>query len=309
MGIDLDGNVRHVIDGRKFNMRQPAGGCFDGAGNLIVSDSKAKKIMWFGPKGDFLGNLEIFRNDGGGYLESLPSRMTDISVNDDGYLIILTPLPLGGGRDRQDRGRSGCKKSILRCKINTPEENPSDPMSRTVNGVTTKMVGSIFEEVTDVEIKEPELPKQEEKRRRVRKVRVRKEEKKDETKPSNDSGWGDKTNESPAKPAGGGGWGAGTSGSPAKEVTPPKPCLVNKPPVEAAVETKNDPRMKPKRRISMADYKKRKEEETVSMSPEKESTKEVPQDDKVDGSNVNEPTAKDDNEGTKELEAELLGEG
>ena len=142
-------------------MRQPAGGCFDGAGNLIVSDSKAKKIMCFGPKGDFLGNLEIFGNDGGGYLESLPSRMTDISVNDDGYLIILTPLPLGGGRDRQDRGRSGCKKSILRCKINTPEENPSDPMSRTVNGVTTKMVGSIFEEVTDVEIKEPELPKQE----------------------------------------------------------------------------------------------------------------------------------------------------
>ena len=137
-------------------MRQPAGGCFDGAGNLIVSDSKAKKIMCFGPKGDFLGNLEIFGNDGGGYLESLPSRMTDISINDNGYLIILTPLPLGGGRDRQDRGRSGCKKSILRCKINSPEENPSDPMSRTVNGVTTKMVGSIFEEVTDVEIKEPE---------------------------------------------------------------------------------------------------------------------------------------------------------
>ena len=135
-------------------MRQPAGGCFDGAGNLIVSDSKAKKIMCFGPKGDFLGNLEIFGNDGGGYLESLPSRMTDISINDNGYLIILTPLPLGGGRDRQDRGRSGCKKSILRCKINSPEENPSDPMSRTVNGVTTKMVGSIFEEVTDVEIKE-----------------------------------------------------------------------------------------------------------------------------------------------------------
>ena len=137
-------------------MRQPAGGCFDGAGNLIVSDSKAKKIMCFGTKGDFLGNLEIFGNDGGGYLESLPSRMTDISINDQGYLIILTPLPLGGGRDRQDRGRSGCKKSILRCKINSPEENPSDPMSRTVNGVTTKMVGSIFEEVTDVQIKEPE---------------------------------------------------------------------------------------------------------------------------------------------------------
>ena len=56
------------------------------------------------------------------------------------------------------------------------------------------------------------------------------------------------------------------------------------------------------------DYKKRKEEETVSMSPEKETTKEIPQDDKVDGSNVNEPTAKDDNEGTKELEAKLLGE-
>ena len=137
-------------------MRQPAGGCFDAAGNLIVSDSKAKKIMCFGPKGDFLGNLEIFGNDGGGYLESLPSRMTDISINDDGYLIILAPLPFGGGRDRNDRGRSGCKKSILRCKINSPEENPSDPMSRTVNGVTTKMVGSIFEEVTDVEIKEPE---------------------------------------------------------------------------------------------------------------------------------------------------------
>ena len=56
------------------------------------------------------------------------------------------------------------------------------------------------------------------------------------------------------------------------------------------------------------DYKKRKEEETVSMSPEKETTKEVSQNDKVDGANVNEPAAKDDNDGTKELEAELLGE-
>ena len=71
-------------------MRQPAGGCFDGKGNLIVSDSKAKKIMCFGPKGDFLGNLELFGNDGGGYLESLPCRMTDIAVNDDGYLLILS---------------------------------------------------------------------------------------------------------------------------------------------------------------------------------------------------------------------------
>ena len=71
-----------------------------------------------------------------------------------------------------------------------------------------------------------------------------------ENKPtSNNSGWGGKTNESPVK-ASGGGWGAG---SPAKETTPPKPCLVvNKPPVEAAIDTKNDPRMKPKRRISMA---------------------------------------------------------
>ena len=67
---------------------------------------------------------------------------------------------------------------------------------------------------------------------------------------SNNSGWGGKTNESPVKVSGGGGWGAG---SPVKESTPPKPCLVvNKPPVEAAIDTKNDPRMKPKRRISMA---------------------------------------------------------
>ena len=67
---------------------------------------------------------------------------------------------------------------------------------------------------------------------------------------SNNSGWGGKTNESPVKVSGGGGWGAS---SPAKETTPPKPCLVvNKPPVEAAIDTKNDPRMKPKRRISMA---------------------------------------------------------
>jgi len=114
---------------------------------------------------------------------------------------------------------------------------------------------------------------------------------------SNNSGWGGKTNESPVKVSGGGGWGAG---SPVKESTPPKPCLVvNKPPVEAAIDTKNDPRMKPKRRISMADYKKRKEEETVSVSPEKETQKEDKDDAVVDGIAV---------ESTKELEAELLGE-
>ena len=73
--------------------------------------------------------------------------------------------------------------------------------------------------------------------------------KNDESKStSNNGGWGEKTNVSPVKPIGGG-WGAG---SPAKEVTPLKPCLINKPPVEATVDEKNDPRMKPKRRISMA---------------------------------------------------------
>ena len=65
---------------------------------------------------------------------------------------------------------------------------------------------------------------------------------------SNNGGWGE--SDSPVKQTGGGsGWGAG---SPAKDVTPPKPCLINKPPVEATVDEKNDPRMKPKRRISMA---------------------------------------------------------
>ena len=49
----------------------------------------------------------------------------------------------------------------------------------------------------------------------------------------------------------------------------------------------------------MQDYKKRKEEETVSMSPEKETPKEDKHDAAVDGSAV---------ESTKELEAELLGE-
>lgn len=105
---------------------------------------------------------------------------------------------------------------------------------------------------------------------------------------SNNSGWGEKTNASPIKVSGGDGWG---TASPAKTPTPPKPCLVNKPPLEAAVDTKNDPRVKPKRRISMADYKKRKED-NVSVSSEMETAK----DDKV----------VDDVESTKELEAELL---
>ena len=78
---DLDGKIRFKIPGREYGLVQPSGGCFDSVGNLIMSDSKAKKIVVFDPEGKYLNQLEVVTHETLTYVEELPTRMTGTKMN------------------------------------------------------------------------------------------------------------------------------------------------------------------------------------------------------------------------------------
>ena len=80
------------IDGNKYNMRQPSGCCFDGVGNLIVADSRARKLLVFSTNGDFLNQLKIFQDSDGDFLEKLDYRVTGV------YFYTLQPVDYRGSR-------------------------------------------------------------------------------------------------------------------------------------------------------------------------------------------------------------------
>ena len=93
---DLNGAIRCKIQLDKLNCIQPAGVCFDAKGNVILSDSKAEKIMVFDKDGRFCHEIDVVDKHGmGGYLRNgdvLKTRLTDISLNDKGQMVILCPL-------------------------------------------------------------------------------------------------------------------------------------------------------------------------------------------------------------------------
>ena len=72
--------------------------CFDAGGNILLSDSKAAKILAFDRNGEFQHELDVLDKGGKtGYLKNeLQSRLTDIAINDKGRMVILCPLPLRG---------------------------------------------------------------------------------------------------------------------------------------------------------------------------------------------------------------------
>ena len=73
---DFNGKIRTKISGNSYGLIQPSGACFDSIGNLIMSDSKAKKIIVFGPDGKYLNELQICTNETPTYLQEIQTRMT-----------------------------------------------------------------------------------------------------------------------------------------------------------------------------------------------------------------------------------------
>ena len=83
--------LRRKIRLNEYDCIQPAGVCFDAGGNILLSDSKAAKIMLFDKNGDYCHDIDVVDKYGmSGYLKnenSLKTRLTDIAINDKEWFV------------------------------------------------------------------------------------------------------------------------------------------------------------------------------------------------------------------------------